>query len=136
MSRMKEITLGLIRSCAISLTQCTGCSDLNESISPDFFGGRKPYRIDVAPSDSLISVRDRIRSLPSAQKGNGVEVRLAPGRYVLSEPLSLQDVDSGRPGAPIVWRGAPGTPPAAPFFLRSNQFLMIKSGAGKQKPEG
>ena len=81
---------------------------MKESTGSDFFGGRKPYRVDVASSDSLLSVRDRIRALPAAQKGNGVEVRLAPGRYVLSEPFSLQDVDSGRPGAPIVWRGAPG----------------------------
>ena len=70
-----------------------------------------PVRIDVKAGDSLVAVRDRVRSMPMAEKMNGVEIVLAPGEYVVEDGLELTATDNGASAAaPIVWRAAdPGT---------------------------
>ena len=73
----------------------------------DFFGGKKPHVVNVGPKDSLFDVRDRVRAMTANEKANGVEIRLAPARYELGKTLLLRSGDSGAPGAPVVWRGAP-----------------------------
>ena len=73
----------------------------------DFFGGKKPHVVNVGPKESLFDVRDRVRAMSANEKANGVEIRLAPARYELGKTLLLRSGDSGAPGAPVVWRGAP-----------------------------
>lgn len=104
---MNDIKRGLICAGAVLSVVCAGCVDSVKSSDLDFFAGKTPYRIDIGPTNSLLGVRDMIRALPAAEKADGVEVRLAAGRYVLDVPLSLEAADSGKPGAPVVWRGAP-----------------------------
>jgi hypothetical protein len=89
---------------------CAGCSDVSGSAARprDFFGGKKPLVVEAGPAESLVAVRDKVRAMSAGEKADGVEVRLAPGRYVLDKELALGPEDSGAPGAPIVWRGAPG----------------------------
>ena len=73
----------------------------------DFFDGKRPHVIKVGPKESLFDVRDRVRAMTANEKANGVEIRLAPARYELGKTLLLRSGDSGAPGAPVVWRGAP-----------------------------
>ena len=70
-----------------------------------------PWRLDVEPGVSLATVRDRVRSLSTAERAGGVEVVLAPGEYVLPDGLDFGPGDGGASAdAPIVWRAAtPGT---------------------------
>ena len=65
-----------------------------------------PYRIDVAPGESLTAVRDRVRALDAARRANGVEVVIPSGTYALPQALTLGAEDSGTKGAPVVWRAA------------------------------
>ena len=96
-----------IASIAAACAACAGCADQAKSRAPDFFGGRTPHVVEVAPTNSLAGARDLVRALPTAARANGVEIRLAPGRFALKEPLALGPEDSGRSDAPVVWRGAP-----------------------------
>lgn len=64
-----------------------------------------PVRIDVKAGDSLVAVRDRVRSMPMAEKTNGVEIVLASGEYFLSGGLELAAEDGGASAdTPVVWR--------------------------------
>ena len=88
-----------------------GCSEISgggASRPRDFFPGGNPCVVEAGPADSLAAVRDRVRAMSADEKARGVEVRLAPGRYALAEALAIGPEDSGKSGAPIVWRGAPG----------------------------
>lgn len=76
------------------------CASVAPAVEPT------PFRIHVKPGDSLAAVRDVVRR--QAPVSCGVEVILAPGRYSVGEGLSLDAGDSGRSGAPVVWRSAPG----------------------------
>ena len=67
-----------------------------------------PSVIHVTPGDSLEAIRDRVRALPASKRAQGVEVVLAPGRYVRKGPLVLGTRDAGTPGAPVVWRSGEG----------------------------
>ncbi len=66
----------------------------------------KPVTFSVQPGESLTAVRDAIRALPAAQRAQGVEVVLAPGRHVLDGTFDLRAQDSGTAEAPVVWRSA------------------------------
>ena len=65
------------------------------------------FSLRVGPGEDLAVIRDRIRALPEAVRDGGVEVVLSPGRYSCSGgTLRLDAADSGRAGAPVVWRGS------------------------------
>lgn len=42
--------------------------------------------------------------LPASNRVNGVEVVLAPGRYVLKSTLQFGQEDGGAENQPVVWR--------------------------------
>jgi hypothetical protein len=65
------------------------------------------------PFASLEAARDAVRRLKQAGPlpAGGVTVWLHGGDYVRSNALELTAADSGSPGAPIVWRAAPGESP-------------------------
>lgn len=57
------------------------------------------------PFASLPEARDALREM---DRGQGAAVELAAGVYEMDEPLALTAEDSGAPGAPVVYRPAPG----------------------------
>lgn len=61
------------------------------------------------PLATLQGARDAIRRLSSPRPA--VTVIVAPGSYALTSPLELTPEDSGRPGAPVIYQGAPGASP-------------------------
>ena len=64
--------------------------------------------VNVNPGENLADVRDRIRYMDAAEKARGVEVVLAPGRYIC-EPgaLAFTGEDSGTKQGAVIWRGDP-----------------------------
>lgn len=58
---------------------------------------------DGTPHRSLHAARDAIRLLGEQQLAAGVRVSVQPGVYL---PLHLTALDSGRPGAAVIWQGA------------------------------
>lgn len=70
-----------------------------------------PFKIEAKPGDSLVVVRDCVRSLTENERRRGVEVILAPGEYFLPNGLSLAAADGGVSNAPsVTWRARkPGT---------------------------
>lgn len=61
-------------------------------------------------SGSLIEVRDQVRQWRKTGGNGPVTIVMNAGRYSLSRPLEMEAVDSGRAGAPVVFRAAaPGT---------------------------
>lgn len=68
----------------------------------------RPYSFHVKPGDSLEAVRDAVRALPASNRVNGVEVVLAPGRYVLKSTLQFGPEDGGTEILPVVWRSEKG----------------------------
>ncbi|MBI1318132.1 MAG: right-handed parallel beta-helix repeat-containing protein [Candidatus Hydrogenedens sp.] len=61
------------------------------------------------PWQTLGGARDNLRALrTSGAMERRVLLNLRAGEYVLTEPLQLGVADSGKPGAPVVWRSAPG----------------------------
>ena len=76
-------------------------------------------QIVVAPNGNDASVGSRARPLASLerardlaraaiQRGETPEILLRGGTYSPTKPLALDASDSGKPGAPIVWRAAQG----------------------------
>jgi hypothetical protein len=58
------------------------------------------------PLKTLKAARAKVRNIiKNGIPGNGVEIRLAPGRYEIDGNLELGLEDSGKKGAPIVWKG-------------------------------
>ncbi len=76
-----------------------------------------PEGADVAPGTrerplaSLIGARDAIRRLRhgGALPAGGVLVQIGSGRYPVRETALFDARDTGEPGAPIIYRGTPGT---------------------------
>lgn len=66
--------------------------------------GQTATHVELRPGETLVQLRDRVRALAPDARARGVEVVVPPGRQVLSEPLVLDERDSGTPGDPIVWR--------------------------------
>ncbi len=77
-------------------------------LSASLAAAAAPHVIHVKPGDSLEAVRDQVRALPAAARAQGVEVVLAPGRYVRHAELALDARDGGTKDAPVVWRSAEG----------------------------
>ena len=77
-------------------------------LSASLAAAAAPHVIHVKPGDSLEAVRDQVRALPAAARAQGVEVVLAPGRYVRHAELALDARDGGTTDAPVVWRSAEG----------------------------
>ncbi|MCC7495000.1 MAG: right-handed parallel beta-helix repeat-containing protein [Fimbriimonadaceae bacterium] len=73
----------------------------------DAWSGR---RAALTAPDGPVATLPRAQALarPALAAGGGVEVVLAPGTYHLSAPLVLGPEDSGRDGAPAVWRAGEG----------------------------
>ncbi len=62
-----------------------------------------------APFATLEKARDTVRTIPAAQKAEGITIHLSAGRHLLREPLTLTPLDSGAAaGSPVVWSGADG----------------------------
>jgi len=59
---------------------------------------------EVKPFATLDAARDAIRRLPPDAKSHGVTVWIKSGSYMLSHTFELDARDSGREGAPIVYR--------------------------------
>ena len=76
------------------------------SFTASAFGGTVATRtIDVRTADELFAVRDALRK----ERPQGpVDVRLAPGTYVLERTFDLGPRDSGTAAAPITYSSAPG----------------------------
>ncbi|WP_222871166.1 right-handed parallel beta-helix repeat-containing protein [Nonomuraea sp. PA05] len=60
---------------------------------------------------SLETARDKVRQAVAGGMDRDVEVRLAGGRYALTEPLVLDERDSGFEGHTVTWTAAPGARP-------------------------
>ena len=73
--------------------------DNQKKVSPQCGG-----TFHVKPGDSLEAVRNAVRVLPASNRMNGVEVVLAPGRYVLKSTLQFGQEDGGAENQPVVWR--------------------------------
>lgn len=58
------------------------------------------------PLASLAGARDSIRRWRAERHQGPVTVLFAPGRYFFSEPVPLEEQDSGRPGEPVTYRAA------------------------------
>ena len=56
------------------------------------------------PFRTLVRARDAIRKLLADGAAGPLGVRILPGTYPLQETLKLTAEDSGRPGAPVIWR--------------------------------
>lgn len=74
-----------------------------------------PEKTD-GPLATLRAARDTLRKLkaagtPYADASGGVTVWVRSGTYCLDETFTLEAVDSGRPGAPVVYRAFPGEKP-------------------------
>ncbi len=67
------------------------------------------------PLPTLAAARDAIRALKKASGGklpSPVNVRIAPGRYALAEPFTLEPIDSGTSDCPITYAADdPKNPP-------------------------
>ena len=64
---------------------------------------------EARPFSTLAEARDAIRALKGKEGGipdGGAVVLLRRGTYFMAEPLQLAAQDSGRDGAPIVWKAA------------------------------
>lgn len=59
----------------------------------------KPYAIHVPAGGSLEQARDAARALPASNRVHGVEIVLAPGRYMRDTTLVLGKKDAG-----VTWR--------------------------------
>lgn len=76
-----------------------------------------PRGDDAGPGDrsrpfaTLERARDAVRELKRKEglPEDGVTVRIGPGTYYRSRPLQLSEEDSGTPGAPVAWKGEPGS---------------------------
>jgi len=83
-------------------------------------GDPRAVRLYVSPNgndagrgtiDSPLRTLDRARDLVRASPARGkrpIEVLLRAGRYDCREPFALTERDSGAPGAPVIYRAAPG----------------------------
>ena len=60
-----------------------------------FGANAAPIKIHVKAGESLVAVRNRIRTLTASDKANGVEVVLAEGEYLLDGGLDLAASDGG-----------------------------------------
>lgn len=58
------------------------------------------------PLATLTQARDRLRQLRAGGLTGAVAVTLLPGEYPVTDTLELGPDDSGRPGAPVVYRAA------------------------------
>lgn len=63
--------------------------------------GRGPLAT-LEQARNLIRGRNRANALPAG----GAVVEIAPGAYELSAPFTLNAEDAGKPGAPVIYRGA------------------------------
>lgn len=60
------------------------------------------------PVRTITRAQSIVRSLRAKTSDRGVDVLLAGGTYVLSQPLRLGPEDSGAPNAPVTYRAEPG----------------------------
>jgi len=70
-------------------------------------GSALAYTRTTGPQDDLLKVRDEIRAARAAgtiKAGEPVTVTLAPGTYVLKDPLVFAAADAGTETAPVTWR--------------------------------
>jgi Right handed beta helix region len=70
---------------------------------------------DVTPDDgpfaTLARARDAVRSAKTTTPAAPIRVLVRGGKYFLTEPLLLDDRDSGSANSPIVWAAFPGERP-------------------------
>jgi len=74
-------------------------------------GGKTPTGTLAAPFESLLAARDGARAVKKERgdvPAEGIDIALRGGVYLLTEALELTAEDSGRPGAPIVFRSHGG----------------------------
>lgn len=95
---------------AALLLTTMACHGLDLYVSPrgnDSADGRS----EKTAFASLLRARDAIRHFRNSGKwpAEGISVELTEGRHVLRETLALGPMDSGSPGAPVVWRAHRGS---------------------------
>lgn len=88
------------------------------------------------PLATLEGARDAIRGL--RRKGGlprgGVAIEIAPGRHTVSATFELTAMDSGAPGAPIVYRAAdPARPPEFDGGVRLTGFGPVADAAVRDR---
>ena len=72
---------------------------------------KTPKAAPATPLKSLLAARDAARAIKKAHGGvpaDGIDMALRGGVYLVTEPLELTAEDSGRQGAPVVFRSHPG----------------------------
>ena len=114
-SRIRALSANLLLLCAAVFATPAQGEALVLHVAPqgnDHWSGRLPSPAPGGadgPLATLQGARDVIRRLPAPRPA--VNVVIAPGTYALTSPLELTPEDSGRADAPIIYQGAPGTPP-------------------------
>jgi len=89
----------------VELAMMLSCASLSAAeffVSPS--GSDSNPGSKVKPFATLDVARDAIRMLPPDAKSSGVTVWIGSGTYALSDTFELDARDSGREGAPIVYR--------------------------------
>ena len=79
------------------------CAETTVWVSPG--GTDKNPGSQTAPVATLPRAAELVRKARAAHPKEAVTVWLGEGIYVLSEPLTLSEADSGTATAPVVWRG-------------------------------
>lgn len=83
------------------------------------------------PFLTLQRARDAVRALPlRAFEDQDVYVYIEEGTYVLSEPLVLSGVDSGRKGRDVVYSAAPGKDPTISGAVPITNWALFDAGLG------
>jgi parallel beta-helix repeat protein len=93
---------------AIALLGAARCQAVDIFVSPR--GSDNADGSRARPFATLEQARDAIRHAKATDRypSTGLVVQLAPGDYRRGAPFELGAEDSGKAGAPIIYRGAPG----------------------------
>ena len=97
----------MLTICVVAMLVATGAfaAERKDAVKTILGDGTGPCRIEVSPVPyALQKARDAVRALSAAERARGVEIVLAPGRYMVYSACELEARDSGLPNAPIVWR--------------------------------
>jgi hypothetical protein len=118
-------SLGVLALC---LVVASARSQADIYVSPkgsDIYDGRSPIaRGASGPFATLDRARLEVRKL---KKTRPVLVQIAGGTYRLSSTIVFEPADSGAPGAPVIYRAAPGQ---TPEFLGSQEVKGWTSARG------
>jgi hypothetical protein len=87
-------------------------------------------KLQISSVEEIVPLRNKLRDLRKAGgiPAGGVEITLAPGKYIFKDTVQFTNIDSGKNGAPVVWKAQkPGT---VSFYgsaaLKPSEFTPMK----------